>query len=94
MNNLRNFDELRLESAKSNAARLQESIINKNQGQDAPSTEQIASVLYALADHTHNLLMVSPDFIAHGNDFSDVKETQHATALGRYFQYLADELKA
>jgi hypothetical protein len=96
MTNLRNFDELQLDATETNAQRV---VVGASysplilQGEPAPSERQVAAVLRALADHTHNMLMTSPDFIAHGEDGGIASpQWRHAMALGRYFHYLADDL--
>jgi hypothetical protein len=65
------------------------------QGEPPPTPRQIAAVLHALADHTHNRHMLSDAVASLGeerNPFGD--KSAHITGLGRYFHGLGDYLDA
>lgn len=63
-------------------------------GDPPPTRRQIAAVMHALADHTHNMHMVGGAVTALGTDRADFGEAWvRATGLGRYFHALGDRLE-
>lgn len=64
------------------------------QGDPPPTPHQVAAVLHALADHTHNRHMLSEAVASLGEDrdqFGD-KWWAQTSGLGRYFHGLGDYL--
>lgn len=63
-------------------------------GETAPTKNQVAAVLHALADHTHNQHMLGADVEALGADRADLGEGwAQTTGLGRYFHALGSWLE-
>lgn len=63
-------------------------------GDPPPTRNQVAAVLHALADHTHNVHMLSDAVAALGADRDHLGPGwAHASGLGRYFHALGDHLE-
>lgn len=62
-------------------------------GEQPPTANQVAAVLHALADFTHNEHMLSDEVADLGRDrLEHGTKWAQATALGRYFHALGDWL--
>lgn len=64
--------------------------------EEFPTLRQVAAVMHALADYTHNQHMVSDQVKeVFGEDFNTFGRVYHdqAVALGRYFHALGDEME-
>jgi hypothetical protein len=63
-------------------------------GEPAPSRNQVAAVLHALADHTHNMHMLGDDVRDLGKERDNFGALwAQTTGLGRYFHGLGNHLE-
>lgn len=63
-------------------------------GDPPPTRNQVAAVLHALADFTHNEHMLSDAVKELGKDRENYgSRWEHASGLGRYFHHLGDALE-